>query len=154
MFSHWWIYDPNGLGIPTDFVNVWAAGQLALQGHPAQAWDWDIQRQIELALLEQDLPGYFAWHYPPPFLFVASLLARLPYAARVHGLGFVSLVPYLVVMRAIVGRQFGWMLALAIPMVLNNALVGQNGFLTAALIGGTLYLMPVRPILAGFASDC
>jgi hypothetical protein len=52
-------------------------------------------------------------------------------------------------MRAIVGRQFGWMLALAIPMVLNNALVGQNGFLTAALIGGTLYLMPVRPILAG-----
>ncbi len=25
-FSHWWIYDANGLGIPTDFVNVWAAG--------------------------------------------------------------------------------------------------------------------------------
>ena len=45
--------------------------------------------------------------------------------------------------------SFGWMLALAVPMVLNNALVGQNGFLTAALIGGTLYLMPVRPILAG-----
>jgi hypothetical protein len=41
------------------------------------------------------------------------------------------------------------MLALAVPMVLNNALVGQNGFFTAALIGGTLYLMPVRPILAG-----
>ena len=34
-------------------------------------------------------------------------------------------------------------------MVFNNALVGQNGFLTAALIGGTLYLIPVRPILAG-----
>jgi hypothetical protein len=148
-FSHWWIYDPNGLGIPTDFVNVWAAGQLAVGGHPAQAWDWDIERQIELALLRQDFPGYFAWHYPPPFLFVASLLGRLPYAAAFMGWVFVSLIPYLVVMRAIVGRQFGWMLALAIPMVLNNALVGQNGFLTAALIGGTLYLMPMRPILAG-----
>ena len=34
-------------------------------------------------------------------------------------------------------------------MVLNNTLVGQNGFLTAALIGGTLYLMPMRPVLAG-----
>ena len=33
-FSHWWIYDPNGLGIPTDFVNVWAAGRLVLDGHP------------------------------------------------------------------------------------------------------------------------
>jgi hypothetical protein len=148
-FSHWWIYDSKGLGIPTDFVNVWAAGRLALQGHPAQAWDWDIQRQIELALLKQDFIGYFAWHYPPPFLFVASLLARLPYAAAFIGWVFISLVPYLIVMRAIVGRRFGWLLALALPMVFSNALVGQNGFLTAALIGGTLYLMPVRPVLAG-----
>ncbi len=148
-FSHWWIYDPNGLGIPTDFVNVWAAGRLALEGHPAQAWDWDIQRPIEVAQLGQDFLGYFAWHYPPPFLFVASLLARLPYGAAFMGWVFISLIPYLVVMRAIVGRQFGWMLALAAPMVVNNALVGQNGFFTAALIGGTLYLMPVRPVLAG-----
>ena len=34
-------------------------------------------------------------------------------------------------------------------MVFNNALVGQNGFFTASLIGGTLYLLPVRPVLAG-----
>ena len=42
-------------------------------------------------------------------------------------------------MRAIVGRNFGLLLALAIPTVFSNAMVGQNGFLTAALIGGTLY---------------
>ncbi len=148
-FSHWWIYDPKGLGIPTDFINVWAAGRLALEGHPAQAWDWDIQRPIEIAQLGQDFLGYFAWHYPPPFLFVASLLARLPYGAAFMGWVFISLIPYLVVVRAIVGRPFGWMLALAAPMVLNNALVGQNGFFTAALIGATLYLMPVRPVLSG-----
>jgi arabinofuranan 3-O-arabinosyltransferase len=147
--SHWWIYDPKGLGIPTDFINVWAAGRLALEGHPAQAWDWDIQRPIEVAQLGQDFLGYFAWHYPPPFLFVASLLARLPYGAAFMSWVFISLIPYLVVVRAIVGRPFGWMLALAAPMVLNNALVGQNGFFTAALIGGTLYLMPVRRVLAG-----
>jgi hypothetical protein len=147
--SHWWIYDPRGLGIPTDFINVWAAGRLALEGHPAQAWDWDIQRPIEVAELGQDFLGYFAWHYPPPFLFVASLLARFPYGAAFMAWVFISLIPYLVVMRAIVGRPFGWMLALAAPMVLNNALVGQNGFFTAALIGGTLYLIPVRPVLAG-----
>src|ERR1700684_3323387 len=95
-FSHWWIYDANGLGIPTDFVNVWSAGRLVLEGHPAQAWDWDVQRQIELALLKQDFIGYFAWHYPPPFLFVASLLARLPYAAAFMGWVVVSLVPFLI----------------------------------------------------------
>ena len=147
--AHLWIYDPDGRGIPIDFVNVWAAGRLALEGHAAQAYDWNIQKQVELALLRQDFPGYFAWHYPPPFLFVASLLAKFPYAAAFIGWVSVSFLPYLAMMRAIVGRPFGWLLAIAFPVVFNNTLVGQNGFLTAALIGGTLYLMPVRPVLAG-----
>ena len=148
-FSHWWVYDPNGLGIPTDFVNVWAAGRLVLDGLPAQAYDWDIQKQVEVAKLGQDFVGYFAWHYPPPFLFVASLLAQLPYQAAYIGWVVVSFLPFLVAMRAIVGRDFGYLLAVAIPMAFINALVGQNGFLTAALIGGALYLIPVRPVLAG-----
>ncbi len=147
--AHWWIYDSAGLGIPTDFVNVWAAGRLALDGQPAQAWDWNIQKQVEVALLGQDFTGYFAWHYPPPFLFVASLLAHFPYAVAFIGWALLSLLPYLAMMRAIVGRPFGLLLAVAVPMAFNNVLVGQNGFLTAALIGGTLYLMPVRPILSG-----
>src|ERR1700684_3951491 len=129
-FSHWWIYDPNGLGIPTDFVNVWAAGRLVLEGHPALAYDWDIQKKIEVALLGQDFIGNFAWHYPPPFLFVAATLAQFPYPVAFVGWVSVSLVPYLVMMRAIVGRSFGLLLAVAFPLVLNNTLVGQNGFLT------------------------
>src|SRR3977135_3974863 len=148
-FAHWWIYDVNGLGIPTDFVNVWAAGRLVLDRHPAQATDWVIQKQVEFELLGQNFTGYFAWHYPPPFLFIASLLAQFPYAVAFIGWALASLVPYPGVMRAIVGRPFGLLLALAVPMAFTNVLVGQNGFLTAALIGGTLYLMPVRPILAG-----
>jgi arabinofuranan 3-O-arabinosyltransferase len=147
--AHWWIYDPDGKGIPTDFVNVWAAGRLVLDGHPALAYDWDIQKKVELALLRQDFTGYFAWHYPPPFLFVASFLAQFPYAVAFIGWVSASFVPYLAMVRAIVGRPFGLLLAVALPTVFHNIEVGQNGFLTAALIGGTLYLMPARPILAG-----
>jgi hypothetical protein len=148
-FAHWWIYDPNGLGIPTDFVNVWSAGHFVLDGHPALAYDWDIQKQIQIAVLGQSYQGNFAWHYPPPFLFVAALLAHFPYAVAFIGWAGISLLPYLAVMRAIVGRNFGLVLAVAFPVVLTNALVGQNGFLTAALIGATLYLMPMRPVLSG-----
>src|SRR6202165_410877 len=148
-FAHWWIFDDKGLGIPTDFVNVWSAGRLVLDGHAAQAYDWDIQKQVQVAVLGQSYEGNFAWHYPPPFLFIASLLAHFPYAGAFIGWAAISLVPYLAVMRAIVGRPFGLLLAAAFPVVLTNTLVGQNGFLTAALIGGTLYLMPTRPILAG-----
>src|ERR1700723_4209336 len=109
--AHWWIFDENGLGIPTDFVNVWAAGRLVLDGHPALAYDWDIQKKVEVALLGQDFIGNFAWHYPPPFLFVATFLAQFPYAVAFVGWVSVSFVPYLVMMRAIVGRSFGLLLA-------------------------------------------
>ena len=147
--SQWWVYDKDGLGIPTDFINVWAAGRLVLDGLPAQAYDWDVQKQVEVATLGRDFVGHFAWHYPPPFLFVASWLAQLPYKLAFIGWVAVSFLPFLVAMRAIVGHPFGYLLALAAPMVFINALVGQNGFLTAALIGGALYFIPVRPVLAG-----
>jgi len=148
-FAHWWIFDERGLGIPTDFVNVWSAGRLVLDGHAALAYDWDIQKQVQIAVLGQSYQGNFAWHYPPPFLFVASLLAHFPYATAFIGWAATSLVPYLAVMRAIVGRPFGLLLAAAFPVVLTNTLVGQNGFLSASLIGGALYLMPTRPLLSG-----
>jgi arabinofuranan 3-O-arabinosyltransferase len=147
--AHWWIFDEKSLGIPTDFVNVWSAGRLVLDGHPASAYDWDIQKQVQVAVLGQSYDGNFAWHYPPPFLFVAAVLAHFPYAVAFVGWAAVSLVPYLAVMRAIVGRSFGLLLGLAFPVVFTNTLVGQNGFLTASLIGGTLSLMPSRPVLSG-----
>jgi arabinofuranan 3-O-arabinosyltransferase len=120
-----------------------------LEGQAAHAYEWDIQKQVQVAVLGQSYPGNIAWHYPPPFLFVATLLAHFPYAVAFIGWAVASLVPYLAVMRAIIGRPFGLLLAAAFPVVLTNTLVGQNGFLTASLIGGTLYLMPVRPVLAG-----
>ena len=147
--THWWIFDENGLGIPPDFVNVWSAGRLVLDGHPALAYDWDIQKQVQVAVLGQSYEGNFAWHYPPPFLFVAATLAHFPYSTAFLGWAAVSFVPYLAAMRAIVGRSFGFLLAAAFPVVFTNTLVGQNGFLTASLIGGTLVLLPRRPVLSG-----
>ena len=139
----------TGWAFPTDFINVWSAGKLVLDGHPALAYDWGVQKQLQVAVLGQSYDGNFAWHYPPPFLFVAAFLAQFPYAVAFIGWAAVSFVPYLFVMRAIVGRSCGWLIAAAFPVVLTNTLVGQNGFLTASLIGGMLYLLPTRPILAG-----
>ena len=120
-----WIDDRNGLGIPTDFVQIPAAGRLALDGFAAQVFDADILKRMEVAQLGQDFPGKFPWQYPPPFLFIASVLALLPYAVAYLGWVLASLVPYLAVKRAIVSHNFGVLLALATPMVFMNALVGQ-----------------------------
>src|SRR5437667_12742351 len=50
-FSHWWIFDESGLVIPTDFVNDWSAGQLLLDGHLALAYDWELHKQVQVAVL-------------------------------------------------------------------------------------------------------
>lgn len=148
-FAHDWLVDADGHLIPTDFVNVWAAGRLALDGYPAQAWDWGIHKQMQVAMLGRDYPGDYAWHYPPPFLFIAMVLAQFSYTNGLVGWAAASFVPYLAMMRGAVGQRFGLIVGAAFPVVLANTMAGQNGFLTAALLGGTLVLMPARPALAG-----
>ncbi len=148
-FVHAWLIDSEGRLISTDFINVWAAGKLALDGQPALGWDWDIHKQVQVAMLGQSYVGDYAWHYPPPFLFVAMLLAHFSYAAGLVGWAAASFVPYLAMMRGVVGQRFGLIVGAAFPVVLANTMSGQNGFLTAALLGGTLVLMPTRPVLSG-----
>src|SRR5580692_6712811 len=80
-FTHDWLIDSSGRFIHTDFLNVWAAGKLALDGQPALAWDWAIHKQVQVAMLGRNYVGDYAWHYPPPFLFVAMLLAHFSYAS-------------------------------------------------------------------------
>jgi arabinofuranan 3-O-arabinosyltransferase len=148
-FTHDWLIDSSGRFIHTDFLNVWAAGKLALDGQPALAWDWEIHKQVQVAMLGRNYIGDYAWHYPPPFLFVAMLLAHFSYASGLVGWAAASFVPYMAMMRGLVGQRFGLLVGAAFPVVLANTMAGQNGFLTAALLGGTLVLMPARPVLSG-----
>jgi hypothetical protein len=144
-----YIYDQNGLGYPTDFVTVWSAGRMALEGHAGSVYDWNLHKQVQVAILGQGYPGNFGWHYPPPYLFVAAALACLPYTFSYPFYAIVSFIPYALVIRGIVGRPIGFLLALSFPVVFVNVMISQNGFLTAALVGGTLLFLPTRPVLAG-----
>jgi hypothetical protein len=60
-----------------------------------------------------------------------------------------SLPAYLVTIRAILPRRETLLAATAFPAVFVNAGHGQNGFFTAALLGGALHVMERRPALAG-----
>ena len=144
-----WLIGPDGQARPQDFVNVWAAGRLVLDGQPAAAYDWTVHKQMQDVAIGHGFPGYYQWPYPPPFLFVAAVLALFPYVAAYAGWVALTFPLYAVTMRAIVGDRIGYLLAGAFPAVLANAVAGQNGFVTAALLGGTLGLMEKRPVLAG-----
>jgi hypothetical protein len=148
-FEGIWLVAPDGSGVPSDFVNVWAAGRLALAGHAAAAYDWPTHKLIEETAVGHAFDGYFGWHYPPPFLFVAAGLSLMPYAAAYAVWVFGTFPAYLAAIRAIIGDRVGYLLAAAFPAVLANFIVGQNGFLTAGLVGGALTLLERRPIVAG-----
>jgi arabinofuranan 3-O-arabinosyltransferase len=144
-----WLIAPNGSGIESDFVNVWAAGKLALAGHAAAAYDWPTHKLMEETAVGHAFDGYFGWHYPPTFLFVAAALSVLPYATAYALWAFVTFPGYLIAIRAIIGNRVGYLLAAAFPAILPNFIVGQNGFLTAGLIGGALVVLETNPITAG-----
>jgi hypothetical protein len=82
-------------------------------------------------------------------LFVAALLAMIPFVpASLLWLGL-TLAGYLATTRIIIGSRFGVLLGLAFPAGLWNITAGQNGFLTASLIGGSLALVQHSPVLSG-----
>ncbi|MGC1778841.1 MAG: glycosyltransferase family 87 protein [Xanthobacteraceae bacterium] len=148
LFKGNFLIDPQGRPIANDFVNVVAAGRLALDGTPAAAYDWPTHKRAEVRVIGHDFPDYYGWHYPPTFLFVAAALATLPFVAAAVVSLLATLALYVVALWGVLGRT-GVFVALGFPAALWNVTAGQNGFLTAALIGGTLGLLERRPAVAG-----
>ena len=128
-----WLFNSDGQPIANDFVNVWAAGRLALDGHAASAYDLTLHQAAEVQAVGHAFKDYYGWHYPPAFLFVAMLLATLPYTAAAATWLMATLPLYVAAVRVIIGERAGIFVALGWPAALWNVTAGQNGFLTAAL---------------------
>jgi alpha-1,2-mannosyltransferase len=143
------LIDRNGKPLGTDFSNVYAAGSLTWQGRPAEAYQPALQHAAEKAVFGGREVPFYGWLYPPFFLAIAFLVASLPYAWGLAIWLAASLAAYLAAMRAILPRPETLLIAAAFPAVFVNIGHGQNGFLTAALLGGALHLLDRRPWLAG-----
>jgi alpha-1,2-mannosyltransferase len=143
------LIDRRGEPIGTDFSNVWAAGKLVLKGEPAAPYDPLSQHKAEIDAFDGKPVPFFGWHYPPLFLFAAAGLALLPYGWALLVWMLVTLPAYLLTVGRILPQPGVLLLACAYPAVFINLGHGQNGFLTAALMGGGLLLLNERPVLAG-----
>jgi hypothetical protein len=144
-----WILDGARRPIVTDFIAIWSAGRLALKGTAVSAYNGVLQHAAEVAAMGRDFHGYYGWPYPPSFLFVAAALASLPYAwAFVLWVG-ASLILYGSSVAGVTRRWPAMSVAFASPWVLASAMVGQNGLLTAAIIGFVLLTIDRRPVLSG-----
>lgn len=146
-----WLVDEAGRNRLNDFSGVWTAGQLANAGHPEAAYDIALHRDAQTALRGTAQNDFYPWPYPPLWLPVAAVLASIPFVPSMLAWLAATGFAFAAMGRNIAGSWRNSLLLLACPITLANLYVGQNGFLSAALIGGALVLLPARPLLAGVA---
>jgi hypothetical protein len=132
----------------TDYLSYWAAGKLAIAGDPSAAYDVARHRALEFTIVE--FKGLLPFPYPPPFLLLVIPFSLLPYMWAFAGWVGVTLTIYLLATRRAVDTSC----SLSHPSVLMNGLIGQNGFLTAAIFTGGVALLRKRPFVAGVILGC
>ncbi len=146
--------DTMGRPLGTDFSNVWAAGWMANHGQSAAAWNWPAHYAVQQAIHHDAAVPFYGWHYPPPFLMLASLLARMPYVWALAVWQGVTLALALATVRAVAPERGVILAAIGAPVVLICLGHGQNAFLTATLLGGGMFLLDRRPWVAGLLLGC
>jgi hypothetical protein len=139
----------NGLGRPfgDDFVNYWSGAFLAFHGRVAEVYDFAAFHAFEQSVTAQSIQ-YYHYSYPPVLLLLSLPLAVIPYVPAL----FVWLgATWYAFYRALrlTGHAGALLLSLATPALFMSAVGGQNGAMTAALLGGGLMLVDRRPIIAG-----
>ncbi|MFL6735021.1 MAG: glycosyltransferase family 87 protein [Sphingomicrobium sp.] len=146
--------DAVGRPLGTDFSNVWTAGSMVLDGRAAEVWSWPQHFAVQRSFHHKPDVDVFGWHYPPPFLLIATLLATLPYLVALALWQAVTLAPFALMLRCYTGRREAILLTVAAPVTLICLTHGHNGFLTGLLLGGGLMLLDKRPFYAGLLFGC
>ena len=132
-----------------DFISFWSASRLALDGPPGAAYDIAAHRAAQWRAFPASEPDYYAFFYPPTFLLLCLWLGLLPYLVAVSVWLAGSLALLTLSVRRVLPQRWGTLAFLAFPAVMLNAVHGQNGFLSAACVGGNMVLGTRRPFWAG-----
>jgi len=144
------LIDPSGTPLGADFVAMWSASAMAIRGAAASAYDPARLLAVQRAMFADPQLHLCAFFYPPTYLLMIAPLAGLPYGWSLIAWIGLSLAAYLFVIRKIAPVTEALLIAVAFPGALVNFVNGQNGFLTAALLGGALIaLQKDRPVLCG-----
>jgi arabinofuranan 3-O-arabinosyltransferase len=149
-----WILDPRGVPVYTDFTSEWIGAVQALHGDAASLYDPASFIAVQAALVGPRPDLYPNCPYPPIFLLIIAPFAALDYGLAFAAWDVLTLLGCLVVVYAIVRRPAAIAVTLASPFTAWNLLAGQNGFLTAALLGASLLSLERRPLLAGVFIGC
>ena len=149
-----WILPVGGLSVDRnamaarDYTDMWAAGHLVVLGQGDTLFDLAAFNAALHAMFGAGFP-HQVWPYPPPILLLAVPLSLLPLLPGflLYTVGTATLL--WMALRCGGLARSACAAVLLSPALADNALAGQNGSLTAALLFGGLFLVERRPVLAG-----
>lgn len=148
------LFDDTRTGRPfgDDFINYWSAAWLAFHGRASEIYDWNAFHMFQTGVAGMPI-DYYHYSYPPILLVLTAPLAALPYVPGLFAWLVSGWCAFYAALRVASPTQGLW-LALATPAIFVNAVGGQNGTWTAALLGGGLTLLERRPLLSGVLFGC
>jgi len=146
-FSGSGLIDGRGDPIGGDFSHYWVASLLALQGRAAEVYQPATFLAAQKQFFGVAVP--LIWLYPPTYLMMVLPLALLHYLASLGLWLSFTLAGFVLVVRRIAPSSLTLGLALAFPGTFQNLIHGQNGFLSALLLGAGLLFLDQAPVTAG-----
>lgn len=148
-FKGQWVIRAGGEIARIDFGHIWVSGNLAQSNDPMRVFDSSAFSAAQLALFGSDGPLFPYFVYPPTFLFFTYPLGLMPYLAAFAVWMLATLLLYQAAIYTIIPRPAAVILAVTPCPVLFNFGLGQNGFLTAGLVGLSLAFTERQPWLCG-----
>jgi len=134
--------------VGADFIVFYSSALLALGGEAALAYDQAILNAFQYEILGIEAHN-LAWYYPPVnFLFLIPFTS-LSYLEAFWAWTILTTLSLMIVIRQITPI---WYIPLLVPLcfpVAYSMVAGQNGVLTAAIIGAGLIMLPRSATVAG-----
>ena len=140
--------DGDGRPFGDDFVNFWSAAYLAMQGQASTIYDLAGFHRFHTDLLGAE-PKWYHYSYPPTLPLLLAPIGLLPYVPGLFVWLLGSAAGFAAGLAAVLPRRQAILAAAATPALFVSFCGGQNGPLTAALLGGGLSVLARWPALAG-----
>ena len=116
-----------------DFDAFYVVGIMAQDGRIAEAYH--LPNLVEAYRTHSGLESFMPWTYPPQFDLIVALLPALPRGLSYLVFTGLSFLAFLWVLHRLAGVYLPAVLAATLPILYIQLACGQNGFLTAAILG-------------------
>jgi hypothetical protein len=145
-----WLLGPDGMLSSLDFCWIWASSKITALGDPFGVYDPATYAAAQdIYYRPGECQFVHLYDYPPTFQLFTYPLGLMPYMTAFAVWVFFTLLFYAAAIWAVLPRPAAAIAAITPVPVLLNALDGQNGFLTAGLMGLSLLFVERQPGLSG-----